>query len=74
LSGTIKGASSASAGTRKKILVFDVKMCTSKIIFVPLALNDEAKELQLIHEHSDSINQLKTNAMYHYKINLMKKE
>lgn len=38
-----------------------------------LALNDETKELQLIYEHSDSIKELRTNAMYRYEIDLIKK-
>ena len=44
-----------------------------KIIHPLLAMNDQAKELELIFEHSDSINELRTNASYRYEINLVKK-
>lgn len=38
-----------------------------------LAINDGPKELMFIHEHSDSINELRTNASYRYIIDLRKK-
>jgi hypothetical protein len=38
-----------------------------------LQLNDAKKELQLIQAHSDAINELRTNADYHYEIDLRHK-
>jgi hypothetical protein len=41
-----------------------------QMILPLLQFNDAKKELQLIHAHSDSINELRTNADYRYEIDL----
>lgn len=38
-----------------------------------LQMDDAEKELKFIHEHSDSVNELRINAMYRYEIDLRKK-